>query len=52
MLATVDATARVTAMLEAGRMSLDAGGRGVRILYPSGSGEWDCTLEPVGLELE
>jgi D-galacturonate reductase len=52
VLATVDATARVTAMLEAGRMSLDAGGRGVRIVYPPGSGEWDCTLEPVGLELE
>ena len=34
VLATVDTTARVTAMLEAGRMSLDAGGVGVRILYP------------------
>lgn len=34
VLATVDTTARVTAMLEAGRMSLDAGGVGVRIVYP------------------
>ena len=34
VLATVDTTARTTAMLEAGRMSLDAGGAGVRILYP------------------
>ena len=48
MLATVDATARVTAMLEAGRMSLDAGGRGVRILYPSGSGSGTVPSNPSG----
>jgi len=48
VLATIDTTARVTAMLEAGRMSLDANGRGVKILYPGD----DVALEPCGLELE
>ena len=48
VLATIDTTARVTAMLEAGRISLDANGRGVKILYPGD----DVALEPCGLELE
>jgi D-galacturonate reductase len=33
VLATIDTTARVTAMLEAGRVSLDNGGAAVKILY-------------------
>jgi len=49
VLATVDRTARVTAMLEAGRVSLDNGGAGVRILYPEGGG---ASAEPIGLALE
>lgn len=54
VLATIDATARVTAMLEAGRVSLDNAGRGVVIQYPEGSGDLnaDFRMEPVGIMLQ
>lgn len=51
VLATIDTTARVTAMLEAGRVSLDNGGAAVKILY-DGRGENDCGAEPTGIRLE
>ena len=51
VLATIDTTARVTAMLEAGRVSLDNGGAAVQILY-DGCGEDDCSAEPTGIRLE
>ena len=53
-LATVEATLATTAILEAGRRSLDAGGRGVRIVYPAGAGGAgvDVDAQPVGFEVE
>jgi D-galacturonate reductase len=50
-LATVGATVCVTAILEAGRRSLDAGGRAVRILYDDGDsagGGGGRSTQPVG----
>jgi hypothetical protein len=54
VLATIDATARVTAMLEAGRVSLDNHGKGVLIQYPESAGDLDADFlcEPVGIALE
>ena len=54
VLATIDATARVTAMLEAGRVSLDNYGKGVLIQYSESAGDLDADLlcEPVGIALE
>ena len=54
VLATIDATARVTAMLEAGRVSLDNGSRAVILEYPDGAGDVDADFdaEPVGIRLE
>ena len=54
VLATIDATARVTAMLEAGRVSLDNHGKGVLIQYPESTGDLDADFlcEPVGIALE
>ena len=49
VLATIDATARVTAMLEAGRVSLDNGSRAVLVEYPDAV---DFDAEPVGIRLE
>jgi len=49
LLATIDKTARVTAMLEAGRLSLDHAGAPVRILYEGN--EDDFTAEPTGIAL-
>ena len=47
ILATADTTLHVTAMLEAGRMSLDHNGRAVEILYEDKN---DLT-SPTGLEI-
>jgi len=52
VLATVDTTARVTAMLEAGRMSLDAGGAGVRIVYPDDVRDENAAPEKEAKRLE
>ena len=54
VLATIDATARVTAMLEAGRVSLDNGSRAVVIEYPDAASDraLDFNAEPVGIRLE
>ena len=54
VLATIDATARVTAMLEAGRVSLDNGSRAVVIEYPDAASDraLDFDAEPVGIRLE
>jgi hypothetical protein len=38
-------------LAEAGRVSLDNGGRAVRIVY-AGCGDNDCAAEPTGIELE
>jgi len=46
-LATAAHTLQGTAVLEAGRRSLDSGGRAVRILYASADSQ-----TPVGMELE
>jgi len=51
VLATIDATARVTAMLEAGRLSLDNGGAPVRILYETNTDD-HYGAEPSGISLE
>ena len=48
VLATAAGTLQGTAILEAGRRSLDAGGRAVRILYAGGEG--GDSQEPTGLE--
>jgi D-galacturonate reductase len=51
-LASVAATIYVTAVLEAGRISLDNGGKAVRIVYAdSGSGPADVTAKPTGFEV-
>jgi D-galacturonate reductase len=54
VLATIDTTARVTAMLEAGRVSLDNGSRGVSIVYPDdeGGGAVDFDAEPCGIRFD
>lgn len=44
-LATIGTTMQTTAILEAGRISLDSGNRTVKILY-----EDDKALQPCGLE--
>jgi D-galacturonate reductase len=60
-LATIDSTARVTAVLEAGRRSLDSHGKAVRIVYSSDEcsvSESDdnipiwCHPQPITVELE
>jgi len=48
VLATIDTTERVTAMLEAGRMSLDNGGRAVELVYPDAA----FTSAPAGLRFQ
>ena len=54
VLATIDTTARVTAMLEAGRVSLDNASRAVTIEYPNAHDPnvVDFDAEPVGIRLE
>ena len=47
-LATIHTTAQTTAILEAGRRSLDAGGKRVRFAYSEG----DASLVPVSMEVE
>ena len=55
-LATVEATLKTTAILEAGRRSLDAGGRAVRIVYETRdgapAGAVDVDAQPVDFVLE
>lgn len=48
VLATIDTTERVTAMLEAGRLSLDNGGRAVELVYDNAA----FTSAPTGLRLQ
>ena len=53
-LASAERTLFITAILEAGRKSLDAGGKTVKILYgdagATGSSPVDVDAKPVGLE--
>ena len=55
-LATLEATLKTTAILEAGRRSLDAGGRAVRIVYETREGAparaCDVDAQPVDFVLE
>ena len=50
-LATVETTLKTTAILEAGRRSLDAGGKAVKIIYADSSGDVDVDAHPVGFEI-
>lgn len=49
-LATLESTAVTTAILEAGRKSLDLGGKPISILYNNNNGDKTCWFSPTNLE--